>query len=270
MEEGLPYFFQDARDEKDLVDLLKMGEIDCAILPLEAALLLYKKSRGGVAALSTIQSSDYYIASSEVKTLSDLVGKKVLIPSGIFSEGYLTWILKKSGIGVGSFQNEVFLMTTNSNQRELLNDIIKNKRVAIINEPARSALISTAGGPINIIDLQDHYLNITGYTFLPPKNILVIRKDFLKSLDGVKSLATAIKKSITFVNTKSDLAANLAKKHEININPAVAARAIKKASFTFITMKESRDSLVHFIELFNNVADKEYQLDIPGSDFFSY
>lgn len=271
MTQGLPLFFQDFDTRNECIAALKSGEIDSCIIPLDAALTLYSKSKKKIAFLCVTQSVDYYCVSKNASTLANMVGKVVTIQNDTFAKGYLSWILSKSDIPVGPNLNEVHLNITNIPQSKLLNRITSMPDILLLSEPAKTALQKTADTPLYYIDLQDHYLNITGYNFMLPKNVLIARRDFLKNEDALKILTDSVRSSITTLNSNLSLSLNTAKSLGIEIQESVATYSIARANFVYTTAKESKDSVYHYIEIYNKATQTASQkLHSPDNEFFGY
>ena len=161
-----------------LVEGMKNGEIDAANLPVNAAVSLYEKTSGSVVCIVVTQNINYSVispAESNVSSLSDLVGKKLLYSGNGFTSGFIFWILERNDIPSGQGENVIQLERIESETAAVTHLSNGTADAAILSEPAASASLSVNKKFRRSVDLQDAYTSINGSRKSVPVTVLGTR-----------------------------------------------------------------------------------------------
>ncbi|MCI6983404.1 MAG: PhnD/SsuA/transferrin family substrate-binding protein, partial [Treponema porcinum] len=215
-----------------LVEGMKNGEIDAANLPVNAAVSLYEKTSGAVVCIAVTQNINYSVispAESNVSSLSDLVGKKLLYSGNGFTSGFIFWILERNDIPSGQGENVIQLERIESETAAVTHLSNGTADAAILSEPAASASLSVNKKFRRSVDLQDAYTSINGSRKSVPVTVLVARTQFAeKSYDSLLLVVQHLENSVSRIQRSPLKAAASVKKYSLGIQPAVSGNAVSR------------------------------------------
>ena len=254
-----------------LVEGMKNGEIDAANLPVNAAVSLYEKTSGAVVCIAVTQNINYSVISPEesnVSSLSDLVGKKLLYSGNGFTSGFIFWILERNDIPSGQGENVIQLERIESETAAVTHLSNGTADAAILSEPAASASLSVNKKFRRSVDLQDAYTSINGSRKSVPVTVLVARTQFAeKSYDSLLLIVQYLENSVSRIQRSPVKAAALIKKYSLGIQPSVSGNAVAHGNFVCRSAKQSQPEITAYIEIYNS-GRTEKLLPVPGKRFF--
>ena len=254
-----------------LVEGMKNGEIDAANLPVNAAVSLYEKTSGAVVCIAVTQNINYSVISPEesnVSSLSDLVGKKLLYSGNGFTSGFIFWILERNDIPSGQGENVIQLERIESETAAVTHLSNGTADAAILSEPAASASLSVNKKFRRSVDLQDPYTSINGSRKSVPVTVLVARTQFAeKSYDSLLLIVQYLENSVSRIQRSPVKVAALIKKYSLGIQPSVSGNAVAHGNFVCRSAKQSQPEITAYIEIYNS-GRTEKLLPVPGKRFF--
>ena len=254
-----------------LVEGMKNGEIDAANLPVNAAVSLYEKTSGSVVCIVVTQNINYSVispAESNVSSLSDLVGKKLLYSGNGFTSGFIFWILERNDIPSGQGENVIQLERIESETAAVTHLSNGTADAAILSEPAASASLSVNKKFRRSVDLQDAYTSINGSRKSVPVTVLVARTQFAeKSYDSLLLIVQYLENSVSRIQRSPVKAAALIKKYSLGIQPSVSGNSVAHGNFVCRSAKQSQPEITAYIEIYNS-GRTEKLLPVPGKRFF--
>ena len=254
-----------------LVEGMKNGEIDAANLPVNAAVSLYEKTSGAVVCIAVTQNINYSVispAESNVSSLSDLVGKKLLYSGNGFTSGFISWILGRNDIPSGQGENVIQLERIESETAAVTHLSNGTADAAILSEPAASASLSVNKKFRRSVDLQDAYTSINGSRKSVPVTVLVARTQFAeKSYDSLLLIVQYLENSVSRIQRSPVKAAALIKKYSLGIQPSVSGNAVAHGNFVCRSARQSQPEITAYIEIYNS-GRTEKLLPVPGKRFF--
>ena len=254
-----------------LVEGMNNGEIDAANLPVNAAVSLYEKTSGAVVCIAVTQNINYSVispAESNVSSLSDLVGKKLLYSGNGFTSGFIFWILERNDIPSGQGENVIQLERIESETAAVTHLSNGTADAAILSEPAASASLSVNKKFRRSVDLQDAYTSINGSRKSVPVTVLVARTQFAeKSYDSLLLIVQYLENSVSRIQRSPVKAAALIKKYSLGIQPSVSGNSVAHGNFVCRSAKQSQPEITAYIEIYNS-GRTEKLLPVPGKRFF--
>ncbi len=238
-------------DAQQVVSLLKNGETDIAVLPVNLAANVYNETDGAVRIIAVNTLGVFHILENgkEIKSINDLKGKTVYaFGEGSLPEYLLSSVLESSGLK-GSVKVEY--KEDYSEIEELMSE--GKADVCMLPEPYAAAVASSAEGVRYALDLSDEWANANETPFV--QSVVVARAEYIES--NAEYIETFLMHNEISVNFLSELpeagAAVLAQTGSFKTAEEAQA-ALAGCNPRFIRGEEMKTAL-------NAVFDMLYQAD---------
>ena len=231
------YSYNIYTDNSELVAGLTSGEIDIATTASNVAVNLYNKTDGGVKiiALGTLGVLHILEGSggTSINSVEDLRGKTIYSAGqGANPEYILRYLLQESGLKIGTDVEVVFADATEISAKLLSGDI----ECAMLPVPAATAAIAKGEGQVRAaIDVTEAWDAMQSGSQVV-MTAVVARTEFVEAHpDLVASFLYDYERSINFVNSNVDEAAELVAGYELTPSAAIAKLAIPQCHLAFIS-----------------------------------
>ncbi len=256
----------------DVLPALRIGSVDIAALPTNAASTVYNKTNGGVKILAVNTLGCLYLVTTDgsaVSSLADLDGKTVCVPAQ--NPTFLfTHLLQANGLS-----GKVTVDSTSYAAPADLRDAVAagTVAVAVLPEPMvtmAKAAAAKAGKTVNVaLDLTAEWDKIPNEAGTLVQGCVVVRTAFLEAHpESVADFLTRYQASVGYVNTNTEEAAALIAKHGIFANEAVAKTAIPKCNIAYLGGAEMKTAMQTYLNILLGVNPNSIGGKLPADDFY--
>lgn len=249
------------------------GDVDIAALPTNAAANVYNKTNGEVKILAINTLGCLYLLTKEgttVSTFADLRGKTVYVPAQnptfIFTD-----LCKKNGLIPNT---DITIDSTSYAQPADLRTAVSTGQVdiAVLPEPMVTMAISGAKQTgitvTNALDLTAEWDKVNTPGSLV-QGCVVVRTEFLEKYPtAVENFLKEYKKSIGYLTTNTEEAAQMIVDNGIFANAAVAAKAIPKCNVCYIDGTEMKTAMKAYLTALKGINANAIGGKLPDDDFY--
>lgn len=261
------YEFQMMTGADEIMPQLIKGDMDIALLPANAAAVLYQKSEGGVEVIDINTLGVLYLVSGldSVSSVEDLKDKTIyLTGKGTTPDYVLQYLLAQHNIEPDEVKLEY-----KSEATEVAALLKENPdSIGLLPQPFVTAACAQNEALSVVMDLNEEWaaLNdgkgiVTGVT--------VVRKAFLEEHpEAVALFMEEHRDSAEYANTHIDEAAELVAEKGIIEKAAVAAKALPACHITYIDGKEMKDALSEYLDVLFGQNPEFVGGAVPEADFY--
>ena len=236
-------------------------EADFAVVPANLAANLYNKGQA-IRLLATVTQGNLYVlgVNSEVKELSDLVGKRVFsIGQGSVPDYIFQTLLKKEGIVYEQGDEAVagkVVITYVEDGSGVMSQLAAakkngNEAIGVIAEPAASKAFANAGA-VELFDLQQLWKDYTGSETLGYPQAVLIGKASVVENDPafVSLLIDKMAENGTFITENSDKVSDILVKAypSTTLNTAFSKETLERCNCKLIKIADAKDDYVSMLE----------------------
>ncbi len=220
--------------------LIINGSADIAAVPTNLAAVLYNKTQGKVRVLAVNTLGVLYLLENgtTVNSLADLSGKTVYLPGqGSNPEFILRALVDRAGV------KDVNFDYTYSSPDELATALAAGKAaIGVLPEPKVTVITSKNTSLRVALDFTEEWEKLTSAPLV--QGCIVVREDFLKEHgELVKQFLEEYKKSVEYVNSNPDEAAQMIADAGLAGNAAAAKAALPRCNITYLAGKEMQTAL---------------------------
>lgn len=261
------YDFQIMTAADEILPQVIKGDIDIALIPANAASVLYNKTEGGIVCfdINTLGVLSVVTGDASVTSFSDLAGRIVyLTGKGTTPEYTMNYLLDAAGIA------DSVTLEFKSEAAEVVSVLAADaSAVGVLPQPFVTAALEkneALSAPVDLNDVWDEYAEegsqmVTGVT--------IARREFAEEHpDVITEFANAQADSVGVVNDNPDKAAPLVVDLGIIDNDAVAAKAIPSCHLVCITGDEMTDALSGYLDVLYNADPSSVGGALPEADFY--
>lgn len=261
------YEFQMMTGADEIMPRMLKGEVDIALLPANAAAILYQKSGGAVSVVDINTLGVLYMVSGDhsIERIEDLKGKTVyLTGKGTTPDYVLRYLLASHGIEQGDVKLEY-----KSEATEVAALLKENPDcIGLLPQPFVTAACMQNEALSVVLDLDTEWaaLNdgqgvVTGVT--------VVRKDFLEEHpEAVDTFLKEHQASAQFVNDNVEEAAGMVADRGIVEKAPIAAKAIPACHITCIKGAEMKEALSGYLKILFEQDPEFIGGLMPEDDFY--
>lgn len=262
------YEFQMMTGADEIMPLMIKGETDIALLPANAAAILYQKSEGAVSVIDINTLGVLYLVSGDksIESIEDLAGRTVyLTGKGTTPDYALQYLLVQHGVDL----SEVVL-EYKSEATEVAALLKENPdSIGLLPQPFVTAACAQneALGIVLDINAEWEALNdgkglVTGVT--------VVRKAFLEEHpEAVELFMEEHEASAAYANENVEEAAELVAERGIVEKAAVAAKAIPACNITYIDGTQMKEALSEYLAVLYGQDPEFIGGAMPDDDFYT-
>lgn len=236
-------------------------EADFAVVPANLAANLYNKGKD-VKLLATVTQGNLYVlgVNSEVKELSDLVGKRVFsIGKGSVPDYIFQTLLKNEGIVYEQGDKAVagkVVITYVEDGSGVMSQLAAAKKsgeeaIGVIAEPAASKAFANAGA-VELFDLQQLWKEYTGSETLGyPQAVLIAKTSVVENDPAfVSLLLDKMAENGAFITQNSDKVSEILVKAypATTLNTAFSKETLERCNCKLIKTADAKDDYVAMLE----------------------
>lgn len=236
-------------------------EADFAIVPANLAANLYNKGKD-IKLLATVTQGNLYVlgANSSVKSLSDLVGKRVFsIGQGSVPDYIFQTLLKSEGIayeqGDAAVAGKVVITYVADGSGVMSQLVAANKKgeeaIGVIAEPAASKGLAQSG-ITELFDLQKLWKDHTGSeTTGYPQAVLIAKSEVCeKDPEFVEKLLDKMAENSQFIVENSDRVDDILVSvyPQTSLNTALSATTLERCNCKLIRIADAKDDYTSMLE----------------------
>ena len=264
------YSFTLSTAADEVLPSLIKGDIDIALIPANAASVVYNKTKDGITCLdvNTLGVLSVVTGDTSVTSLKDLAGKTVyLTGKGTTPEYVMNYLLGAAGI-VDSVTLEF-----KSEAAEVVSVLASDSTaVGVLPQPfATAALVKNQAlaAPIDLTEAWDEVSEQTGDDSQLVTGVTVVRNEFLAEYpEAVEEFLKGQSASVEYVNEHPDKAAKLVVEQDILESEAVAQKAIPACHLVCLTGKELKQALAGYLEVLYQADASSVGGALPADDFY--
>lgn len=262
------YEFQMMTSADQIMPAMIKGDIDIALLPANAASVLYAKSKGAVRCLNinTLGVLSVVTGDPSVRAFEDLAGRTVyLTGKGATPEYVMNFLLDAAGME-GSVALEF-----KSEAAEVVSVLATDAQaVGVLPQPfvtAAQVKNSALSAPVDLTEVWERFAKDTGSQLVT--GVTVARAAFAdEKPEAVDEFMREQSASADAVNADPAAAAKLVVAAGIVEAEPVAARAISACHITCIEGSQMRDALEGYLDVLYDADPASIGGSMPGDKFY--
>lgn len=262
------YTFQIAKAADEILPLMIKGELDIALIPANAASVLYNKTEKGITCLdiNTLGVLSVVTGDASVASFKDLAGRTVyLTGKGTTPEYTMNFLLKAAGIA------DSVTLEFKSEAAEVVSVLAADaSAVGVLPQPFVTVALTkndTLSAPIDLNDVWMEYADegsqmVTGVT--------VVRNEFMdEHLEAVAEFVDAQGSSVEEVNADPETAAPLVVDAGIIDSEAVAVKAIPNCHLVCLTGSDMQEALSGYLTVLYDADPSSVGGALPEDPFYT-
>ncbi len=264
------YSFQMAAGADEILALMAQGDLDIALVPANAAAVLYQKTQGGVSVVDINTLGVLYIVtgSGEIGSVADLKGKTIYLTGmGTTPEASLRYVLRENGLEEGDYTLEF-----KSEATEVASVLAADSSaVGLLPQPFVTAALLQNQDLKIALDLNEEWNKVQG----PDGSgmvtgVTVVRRAFLEEHpEAVQAFLEEHRASVEEINRDPDTGAALAVEAEIVAKEPIAKQAIPQCNIVCITGEEMKEALSGYLQVLADFEPSMVGGQVPGEDFYA-
>ncbi len=263
------YEFTMAVQADELSSLMIKKELDIALLPANAASILYHRMEGELAVIDINTLGVLYLVTGDkdIVSVEDLKGRTVyLTGKGTTPDYALRYILEGNGLTTEDCRLEY-----RSEATEVAAILEKEpESLGLLPQPFVTAACAQNQELSVVLDLNEEWEKLQGAdASRMVTGVTVVRKEFLeKHQEAVAVFLEEHKESARFANSDPEETAALAVKAGIMAKESVALQAIPRCNITYIDGEEMKQALSGYLGALWEQEPKSIGGSLPSEDFY--
>lgn len=265
---GITYAYQMSSAPDEVLPLVIQGTADIALVPSNAAAVLYAKTKGKVQVidLNTLGVLSVVTGDSSIQQFEDLADKTIYISGkGSSPEYVMNYLLEQAGIA------DTVTMEWQSEHTEVASVLASDPTaVGVLPQPFTTATLvqnSSLSAPIDLTDVWDTYAGDTGSRFV--MGATIVRKEFADAhpqavADFLFRHADSVQKCADDVAGTAALVVQAG----IVAKEAIAEKAIPECNVVCITGDEMEDALKGYLQVLYDANETSVGGALPEDDFY--
>lgn len=259
------YSFTIAAQADEVTSKLVSGDLDIALIPANAAAVLYNKTQGKIKVIDINTLGVLYCVSGngDIKSVENLAGKKVIsMGQGTTPEYMLKYLLDKAGIT----DCEIVFVSEATEAAALLAE--DPSGIAVLPQPFVTAALKQNDQLAVAFSLTDEWERLSGGNALVT-GVTVVRADFLaEHEEAVKLFMSEQKESTEKLSTDLDGAAEIVVEKGIIEKAPIAKAAIPNCNIKFIAGEEMKTNVSEYLKVLYDLAPESVGKKLPEDDFY--
>lgn len=264
------YSFNISTAADEVLPSLIKRDIDIALIPANAASVVYNKTKGGITCLNvnTLGVLSVVTADTSIASLKDLAGKTVyLTGKGTTPEYVMNHLLAATGIA------DSVTLEFKSEATEVVSVLASDPAaIGVLPQPfATAALVKNQAlaAPIDLTDAWNEVAEQTGDDSELVTGVTVVRNEFLdEHPEAVEEFLKGQSSSVEYANEHPEKAAKLVVEQGILESEAVAQKAIPACHLVCLTGKELKQALAGYLEVLHQADASSVGGALPADDFY--
>lgn len=258
------YDFRMAAEISEITAGFAAGDFDIALVPANAAAMLYNKTDGNAVAININTEGVLYLVTGrdDIKTYADLDGETIITTGqGATPEYCINYLNKLYGVNPQlEFMSEATEVAArlNSNPQE----------IAILPQPFATVVQVQNDKTKAPFSLSEEW-NRKNTEFSMITGVTIVNRDFLeKNEKAVRTFIEEAGESASKALADVETTAALVVKHGIIEKEPIAVKALPKCSIVSITGEEMKKSLEGYLNILYNANKKSVGGVLPEADFY--
>ena len=250
----------------EILPLVIKGDIDIALIPANAASVLYNKTEGGIVCLdiNTLGVLSVVTGDTSLASFEDLAGRTVyLTGKGTTPEYTMNYLLAAAGIA------DSVTLEFKSEAAEVVSVLAADATaVGVLPQPFVTAALTKNEALTAPIDLNDVWAAYADEGSQMVTGVTIARREFAEANEqAIAEFVISQAASVETVNDDPETAAPLVVEAGIIDAEPVAAKAIPGCHLVCITGDEASDALMGYLEVLNSADPSSIGGALPGDDF---
>ncbi|MCM1174177.1 MAG: ABC transporter substrate-binding protein [Blautia sp.] len=263
------YAFTMAAAADELLPRMVSGDLDIALVPANAASILYHKTEGGVSVIDINTLGVLYIVSGDasIRTMEDLRGRTVyLTGKGTTPDYVLQYLLTENGLTIDDITLEY-----KSEAAEVAAVLKEDPSSAgVLPQPFAMAACMQNEALSAVMDLTAEWSALQGEDGSRlVTGVTVVRNDFLtENPEAVRKFMEEHKASAAYANENTEAAAELVAAYGIVEKALAAAKAMPYCNITYIDGAGMRTALSGYLAVLYEKDAASIGGGLPADDFY--
>ena len=262
------YEFTIAATPDEIVPKVISGDFDIALVPANAASVLYNKTKGGVEVLgiNTLGVLSVVTGDAAVRSFDDLAGRTVYLTGKAATPEYvMNYLLAQADIA------DTVTLEFKSEPTEIVSALAADpSAVGVLPEPFKTAALaknSSLGSPIDLTDVWDELAAGTGSKLLT--GVTIARREFVDAHpEAVWEFLSGQAKSVNAVNDDPAGWSQAVVDAGIVDSATVAEKVIPGCHIVQISDEDMVDALSGFLKVLADADASSVGGALPGDDFY--
>lgn len=263
------YEFQMATAADELLPLMAKGELDIALVPANAASILYSKTEGNVSVIDINTLGVLYLVSGDtsIQSVAELAGKTIyLTGKGTTPDYVLHYILAENGMS-----EQDCTLEYKSEATEVAAILAENPdAIGLLPQPFVTSACMQNEALSVVLDMNEEWNRVqseNGSSMVT--GVTVVRKEFLKEHEeAVLTFLEEHAKSTQTINEDAATGAAYAVEQQIVAKEAIAQKAIPECNITCITGEEMKQALEGYLTVLYEQSPESVGGALPAEDFY--
>lgn len=265
---GITYAYQMSSAPDEVLPLVIQGTADIALVPSNAAAVLYAKTKGKVQVidLNTLGVLSVVTGDSSIQQFEDLAGKTIYISGkGSSPEYVMNYLLEQAGIA------DSVTMEWQSEHTEVASVLASDpSAVGVLPQPFTTATLaqnSALAAPIDLTDVWEKYAGDTGSLYV--MGATIVRSEFAE--EHPQAVADFLSRHAASVQKCSDDVAGTAAlvvQAGIVAKEPIAEKAIPQCNIVCMTGDEMKDGLSGYLQVLYDADASSVGGALPEDDFY--
>ena len=267
-DEGLAsgkYTFKIAAQADEITGALVKGDLDIALIPANAASILYNKTEGKVTVIDINTLGVLYCVTGDesIVSVDDLAGHTVIsMGQGTTPEYVLRYLLETAGVK----DCDITFVSEATEAAALLAE--KPESIAILPQPFVTVATKKNDKLKVAFSLTEEWNRLSGINSFVT-GVTVVRTDFLKeNEDAVKLFMQEHKDSAAAATADLDTTAEKVAELGIVEKPEIAKLAIPECNITYVDGADMKAAIADYLTVLYNMAPESVGGKLPGDDFY--
>ncbi len=252
-------------DAAQVSELLKNGNTDIAVLPVNIAASLYNETNGAVKILAVNSRGVFHILENgkEIKKIDDLSGKTVYaVGEGSLPEYLLNDILEKNGLG-GKVTVE---FKADFNEIKAVAESGKSA-VFMLPEPYASTLKTSDEGIRYALDLSDEWEKVNEAPFA--QAVVVARAEYIENNpEYIETFLMQNEVSVNYIIENTEAAPELLSRMKSFASPEEASAALIGCNPRFIKGEDMKKAVSSTLEMLYKASPESIGGNMPADEFY--
>ncbi|MGO8694529.1 MAG: ABC transporter substrate-binding protein [Rectinemataceae bacterium] len=244
------------------------GDYDAAVLPINVAAKIYSAGIPiRLAAIVGDGTATFLTSDPSIASLADLRGKVIAVAGqGATPDYLLRHLLARAGIDPDSDLRLSYSLPYPEAAEALAAGKIRS---AVLPEPFATLALAANPSLRSPFSLSDLWTKATGQTSYPMSAFIVSSRLASSFPAAVVALLSAYSDSIAWVVANPKEAGLLAEKHDLGLRAAIAAKAIPRSNYVFVTAQHARPAVEALLSIFLETAPASVGGKLPDADFYA-
>ena len=259
------YTFTIAAQADEITGAIVKGDLDIALIPANAASVLYNKTEGKITVIDINTLGVLYCVSGDdsISSVENLAGREVIsMGQGTTPEYSLRYLLETAGV---KDCNVTFVSEATEAAALLAED---PNRIAILPQPFVTAATKKNDKLKVVFSLTEEWNRLSGNNSFVT-GVTVVRTDFLKEHeDAVKLFMDEHKASAAAATENLDATAEKVAELGIVEKAEIAKLAIPNCNITYVDGADMKAAVSDYLTVLYNMAPESVGGKLPGDDFY--